>query len=174
MMEGYLKSKFPRIESDDVIQDTLVALAKILPNYRYNAGETGSFHDYIIAVLRNKACDELRRIAKRGRLEKSVAEDPTLNVRSGDESQRLNKAILKIALQLVLEDDTILERNRRVFVETAINGIRPDKVAEMFGITRNNVDQIKARMIKSLQDKCQELEGAFDGFAQHSRNIKVS
>ena len=55
-------------------------------------------------------------------------------------------------------------RNKRIFIENVINGLTPDVVASMFGVTRNNVDQIKARMIKRLKEKCTELKGAIDGF----------
>ena len=70
---------------------------------------------------------------------------------------------MKIALKDLLDDQSILMRNKRIFVETAINGHAPEVVAAMFGVERNNVDQIKSRMIKRLQNKCNVLKGVVDG-----------
>ena len=164
MMEGYLRSRFFNIEYDDVIQDTFIALAKVLPNYRYAPDETGAFHDYIVAILRNKACDALRIKERQENLKKEFLED--INFERGEftDKDSVYQAILKIALKDVLGDSSIMMRNKRIFIETVINGLSPDVVASMFGVTRNNVDQIKARMIKRLQEKCTELKGAIDGF----------
>ena len=163
MMEAYLRSRYSGIETDDVIQEALFSLSRVLPNYRYDPEELGSFHDYIVAVLRNKACDALRRRGCRERLAESFANDPTNTSCANDSCDDIKRAVMRIALQQVLNDSSVLERTRRVFVETAINGKRPDYVADMFGITRNNVDQIKARMIKRIQDVCLQLQEVADG-----------
>lgn len=164
MMEGYLRSRFFNIEYDDVIQDAFIALAKVLPNYRYAPDETGAFHDYIVAILRNKACDALRIKERQENLKKEFLED--INFERGEftDKDSVYQAILKIALKDVLGDSSIMMRNKRIFIENVINGLSPDVVASMFGVTRNNVDQIKARMIKRLQEKCTELKGVVDGF----------
>lgn len=164
MMEGYLRSRFFNIEYDDVIQDAFIALAKVLPNYRYAPDETGAFHDYIVAILRNKACDALRVKERQENLKKELLED--INFERGEftDKDSVHQAILKIALKDILDDSSIMMRNKRIFIENVINGLSPDVVASMFGVTRNNVDQIKARMIKRLQEKCTELKGVIDGF----------
>lgn len=164
MMEGYLCSRFFNIEYDDVIQDTFIALAKVLPNYRYAPDETGAFHDYIVAILRNKACDALRIKEKQENLKKEFLEDINFERGGFTDKDSVYQAILKIALKDILNDSSIMMRNKRIFIENVINGLSPDVVASMFGVTRNNVDQIKARMIKRLQEKCTELKGAIDGF----------
>ena len=35
MMRSYLQARFPSLDADDIIQETFVALAKILPDYQY-------------------------------------------------------------------------------------------------------------------------------------------
>lgn len=162
MMEGYLAAKFPSLEKDDIIQEAFIALSRVLPNYRYEPDETGTFHDYIAAVLRHKACDALKREARWRQNVERVTTDPVFSMPEQPTDQRLRKCIYKIALKQVLGDAGILERNKRVFVETAINGRKPSEVAEMFGLTRNNVDQIKARILKALQEKVLEIAGLVD------------
>lgn len=163
MMEGYLRARYSSIEVEDIIQEALFALSRALPNYRYDPEELGSFHDYIAAVLRNKACDSLRRKASRKKIAESFLNDPTNMSFANDTSYDIKRAVMSIALRQVLNDSSVLERTRRVFVETAINGKSPDEVADMFGITRNNVDQIKARMIKRIQDVCLRLQEVAGG-----------
>lgn len=157
MMFGYLKARFRDIDYDDVVQDAFVSLARVLPNYRYAPEETGAFHDYLVAVLRNKARDALKRVRKARALAESAAADPTFCNMEESAPDRLRFAVYRIALRQLLDDESILERNRRVFVEVAVNGRSPQDVAEMFGISRNNVDQIKARVLRSLQTRVAEI-----------------
>lgn len=157
MMTGYLMSKYVNIDYEDVIQETFVALAKVLPNYRYDPEETGHFRNYLTAVLRNKACDAIRAAQKADALKDKVSSDPTYLETEVDETERLRHSIYTIALRQVLDDATILSRNRRIFVECAINGRSASEVAMMFGVERNNVDQVKARILKKLQGRVSEL-----------------
>jgi len=39
-----------------------------------------------------------------------------------------------------------------IFRRTALQGESPESVAALFGIKRNNVDQIKARMVAKLKE----------------------
>lgn len=157
MMLGYLKSKFANIDYDDVIQEALIALARVLPNYRYDPEETGHFRNYITAVLRNKACDAIRSEQRINVLKDKALADPTFPEPNGTEADSLRRSIYSIALKQVMDDESILERNRRIFVEVAINGRSAVEVAAMFGVERNNVDQIKARILKSLQNRVTEI-----------------
>ena len=59
-MRAYLATHFPTIEADDVIQETLVALMKALPNYRYDPDRKGHFRNYLIGIIRHKAVSEIR------------------------------------------------------------------------------------------------------------------
>ena len=162
MMVGYLKAKYGNVECDDILQETLAALSQALPNYRYDPEETGSFHAYLAAVLHHKACDALRRRQKQDELKQRAMPDPTFSMKSEDAATRLQMAVFKIALRQVLADESILERNRRIFVEVAINGRTPMEVANMFGVTRNNVDQVKARIVKLLQDRVSAVSRLLD------------
>lgn len=157
MMMGYLRAKFSNVDCDDIVQDVFVALAKILPNYRYDPEEAGHFRNYLAAVLRHKACDAIRAAQKVRDLKGKAAADPTFCEPRGATSGDLRHSVYSIALRQVLNDDSILERNRRIFVEVAINGRKASDVAEMFGVERNNVDQVKSRVLKALKDRVAEI-----------------
>ena len=63
VMEAFLAARHPSLaaETDDLVQETLLALVRVLPDYRYVPGEQGSFHNYLTGILRNKAAMVLRR-----------------------------------------------------------------------------------------------------------------
>lgn len=61
MMEAFLRERFPSIEADDIIQETLAALCKVLPDYQYAPDEKGRFNNYLTGILRNKAIRVLRK-----------------------------------------------------------------------------------------------------------------
>lgn len=58
----------------------------------------------------------------------------------------------------MLADDGIQSRTKQIFLRTAVNGERPEDVAEAFGTTRNTVDQVKSRMIDKLRNMIERLE----------------
>ena len=55
-----MSERFPSLEADDIIQETLVALCRVLPSYRYAPDEKWRFHNYLTGILRNKALRMLR------------------------------------------------------------------------------------------------------------------
>ena len=80
------------------------------------------------------------------------------SMQTEDDSWR--KSLLEIALQQVLADETIHQRTKQVFVRVAINGEKPEDVAAAFGLTRNAVDQMKARTLSKLKEIVARLEEA--------------
>ena len=157
MMEAFLRERFPSVEADDIIQETLIAVCAALPSYHYAPEEKGHFRNYLTGILRNKA---LRQLGKDHR-QVEIADEMR---RSRDiiaaEGQTWRESLLEIALQQLLNDDSIQSRTRQVFLRVAVNGDSPNDVATAFGIERNAVDQIKNRMTARLRKIVEALEKA--------------
>jgi len=159
MMEAYLHGRFPYLESDDIIQETLVVLVEKLPTYRYVPEETGHFRNYLTGILRHKALRLCARAKRKDEVAADIRAQPPL-----DDAERLREeavwreAVYEIALEQVLADASVQSRTRQVFVRTAVNGENPEDVARSFGITRNAVDQMKSRMISRMQEIVAQLE----------------
>jgi RNA polymerase sigma factor (sigma-70 family) len=154
MMETYMHMRFPTVDTDDAIQETLIALIKVFPVYHYSPEETGAFHNYLTGILRHRA---LRMIeGERRRLDKELKyqEIEGLSISDGNKDDGLSwrESVFEIALQQLLEDESINDRTKQVFVRVAVNGEKPESVAESFGIARNAVDQMKARMKERLRE----------------------
>jgi RNA polymerase sigma factor (sigma-70 family) len=159
MMEAFMRERFPSLDADDVIQETLIELIRVFPVYRYSPKEKGHFHNYLTGILRHRAfrmMDEERRREKlgddmRGAFPQAAAES---------EEKEWRESLLEIALQQLLADSTIHERTRHVFARVAVNGEKPEDVAAAFGIERNAVDQMKSRMMARLKELVSALEKA--------------
>ena len=160
MMEEYLRTHFPGLESEDIISETLIALVDVLKNYRYAPDETGSFHNYLTGILKHKALYRCR-VAERHEKCLAAFEDSAQRVddsRSADEEREWKETVFAIAVRQLMSDETIQDRTKQVFLRVTINHESPEAVAESFGIKRNAVDQMKSRMMTKLREIVESLK----------------
>lgn len=154
MMETYMHTRFPMVDADDAIQETLIALIKVFPVYHYSPEETGAFHNYLTGILRHRALRMIECESRRLNKELKYQEIEGLSASGGNNDDGLSwrESVFEIALQQLLADESINDRTKQVFVRVAVNGEKPESVAESFGIARNAVDQMKARMKERLRE----------------------
>lgn len=148
-MRGFLRANFPSLEPEDVIQETLLVLVKKLPDYNYVPDERGHFRCYLMGILKHKATDALRKRAREARLR----EDSKLIVETEyrpTEDRSWQNAAMETAIAQLMADQSITSSTRQIFQHVALLREPPESVAAQFGVTRNNVDQIKARLTKRL------------------------
>ena len=155
-MRGFLHSRFPALEPEDVMQETLLALVKALPNYRYTPDEKGHFRNYLMGILNHKACDLLRRRTKENEGRKAYGTELKIKrmTTGSDETEEkaFREALINSAIDQLLTDDSINPTHREIFRHVILLHEPPAHVAEIFGVTRNNVDQIKNRLRARLSD----------------------
>ena len=157
-MRAFLAARFPSVEADDVLQETMIALMRVMPDYHYTPDGNGHFRNYLVGILKHKAEDAIRRQSResdrRERIRKSAADAPRRAQAPGeaDEEESWRLAAMNAALEQLLSDESVNARSREVFRHVALMHEPPADVARQFGITRNNVDQIKARLIARLRD----------------------
>ena len=176
MMEAFMRERFPSLEADDMIQETLVALCRVLPSYRYTPDEKGHFHNYLTGILRNKALRQLRKDRQQAEIAAELLDVGTTGVSpvghgstgttgvspvdihylSDDQSYR--ESLFELALRQFLADESIADRTKRIFERTAINGESPETVASAFKMTRHAVDQAKSRAMERLRKLVKGLE----------------
>ena len=160
MMESYLRSRYPDLEVEDIISETLTALVGVLKDYRYSPDETGSFHNYLTGILKHKALYR-RRVAARHAKDVVAFRDSAERVddsRVMDEEQKWKETVFAIAVRQLMADETIQDRTKQVFLRVAINHESPDAVADSFGLKRNAVDQMKSRMMTKLREIVESLK----------------
>ena len=161
-MLDYLRGSFPGVDADDMVQETLLAVASQLPRYRYDPAHRGRFRSYLLGILRNKARAALRaggRAAARDAAFAAEAAERAEAARSEAEEREWRHAVYEIALREVLDDPALQERTKQIFLRTAMHGESPEAVAAAFGMKRNAVDQAKNRVLARLRTKIAALEG---------------
>lgn len=185
MMVEFVSKHFPGLEADDLVQQTLADLVRVLPGYRYRPGENRFFHNYLAKILHHKCVDALRREARqnalvRQHLERRVDAGDFRPVRDfgaagegtgeqlvwatdaeppGASREEWLRDVCRIALQQ-LEAETA-ERNPRhwqIFRRTWIEQEPPAQVAESLMVSRAAVDQTKKRMLDRLTEMVRRLK----------------
>ena len=159
-----MRERFPSLEADDIIQETLIALCKILPTYRYAPDEKGHFHNFLTGILRNKARTALRKDRQQADFAAELQHTGTTGVSPVDiDAPSYREALFEIALRQFLADGSVADRTKRIFERTAINGESPEAVAAAFKMTRHAVDQAKSRALARLREIVKKLEALADG-----------
>ena len=160
LMAAYLRERFPSLEADEVIQETMVALVAVLSKYVYKPEENGRFHNYLTGVLRNKALKALAARQREASLRDGFrAKMSTEGTRSQDETleREWRESVYDIALKQLLADETIHERTKQVFLRLVVDGEKPEQVAEAYDLPYNTVVKMKARLVKQLRGLVKEL-----------------
>lgn len=157
VMEAYLKAAFPSVEQEDVIQETMVVFIDKVRNYEYDPDNKGLFRNYLIGILKFKAIEALKRRKREADNREEYKNDPTAEVDADREKvererEEWRKTVGAMAIRELFNDKSITTQNKEIFRRVAIRGESAAYVAEAFGVTRNNVDQIKARLTQKLRD----------------------
>ncbi len=163
MMEAFMRERFPSIDADDVIQETFIALCKVLPSYSYEPDEKGHFRNYLTGILRNKALRRLRKEQKDAEVAAELRRAGGRPLSAADDEKGWRESVFELALQRFLADESIADRTKRIFERTALNGESPETVAAAFKMTRHAVDQVKSRAMARLRELVKELESLADG-----------
>ena len=160
-MEAYMRERFPSVEADEAIAETLIALVDVFGNYRYDPEETGRFHNYLTGILRHKALRLCKQAERERDLRDRAAEEP--KAPSDDpEEENYRKSLFDIAVRQFFDDESIAPRTKEIFRRTAIKGESPETVAKSFMMERHAVDQIKSRSVAKLRKLVEALEKADD------------
>lgn len=149
-MRAFLnEDRFRGVDADDVIQEVLMSLSKALPRFLLTEDRKGHFRNYLMGIVKHKAQDMLRKEAREKKLKGDFKDDGGI-FRNETEYEEWQYSRMEVALEQLLSDDTINSRTREVFRHLVEFHEKPEQVAEAFALTRNNVDQIKKRMIERL------------------------
>ena len=168
MMEAFMRERFPSVDADEAIQETLVALVGVMPAYSYSPDEKGHFHNYLTGILRKKALRLIRKERQQADLAAQAAtvlctekggQPPSI---TEEDERQYRESLFEIALRLFLADGTVADRTKRIFERTAINGESPESVAAAFKMKRHAVDQAKNRALTRLREIVKRLEAAAD------------
>ena len=155
-IDGFLLAYFPDVNSEEVVNDTLIVLTKKLPLYEYDPDTKGHFRNFLLGIVKCKAREQRKRNGRSVK-QRELEAKAQLEWEYEKQSYRADlrdwrKEAYEAALAQFMANPNLSSRDKEIFRRTALDGEAPTDVAEIFGITRNNVDQIKARMLAKLKE----------------------
>ena len=156
MMESFMHERFPGLEAEDLIQETLVGVMKALPDYVEREDRKGAFHNFLTGILRHKAIDALQRAGRRIGAEALAAGGGTDT--AGEEEEAWRRTVYAVALGQLMDNPRLGARSKQIFLRTALRGEKPQAVAESLGVSRGVVDVTKARMTARLRELVERLK----------------
>ena len=156
-IDGFLFKHFPTVDAEDVVQETLRALVEKLPLYEYEPDTKGHFRNYLIGIVRFKAIEQLKRRKREADLRVELEANAQFEWECEKQSYSVDlrdwqREAYEAALAQFMADKAISTRDKEIFRRVALQGESPEAVAAIFDIKRNNVDQIKARMVAKLKE----------------------
>ena len=154
-LEAFARERFPGLEADDLIQETLLALMRALPDYVAREDKKGAFHNYLTGVLRHKAVDALRKAGHRAEAEALAAREAA-EAGGGD----WRRTLYAVALGQLMDNPRLGARSKQIFLRLALRGETPREVAESLQVSRAFVDQTKKRMMARLKQIIEGLGNA--------------
>lgn len=166
-IDGFLYRYFPTVDADEVVNETLIALVNKLPLYEYDPDTKGHFRNYLIGIVRFKAIEQLKRRKREAEFKEELETKAKLDWEYGQQSYSVDlrnwqREAYEAALAQFMADKSISTRDKEIFRRVALRGESPEEVAAIFGIKRNNVDQIKARMVAKLKELALRYAGICD------------
>lgn len=157
------KSELSEAEAQDVVQETLLTVAKCMPNFQYDPA-VGEFKAWLVTVTRSRIIDQVR---KRGRLVAVLPIAPD-TAKSADVVDRATQQFDKLWdaewSQNLLESAKARVRRRadpqqyQIFDYYVSKEWPPQKVAEHFGIPVDRVYMAKHRVGAMIAEEVTRLE----------------
>lgn len=153
----------------DVLQETMVALIRMLPTFSYDPRK-GKFRNFLLTIVHRKSKRAIHRASRRREVSFDAVDnqdDRPLIERTADSSapvpseameNQWRESIQEEALRRVRDDPRVQKRTFEVFIAYAVEGLPAGEIADKFGIKENAVYQIKDRMIKRLQQEIDLLK----------------
>ena len=150
-MRAFLAARHPTLEPDDIIQETMLALMRRMPGYHYTPDDKGHFRNYLLGILAHKAADAIAARTRESDARKRMREDPSTRAGHGRTNyEKWKESAVEVAIAQLMADESVNALHRTVFRHVALMHEQPEAVAAQFGISRENVDQIKRRIISRL------------------------
>ncbi len=162
------KSGLSDTEAQDAVQDTMLAVAKHMPTFTYDPN-LGSFKAWLLNMTRWRILDQFRKRNKAGAQPTDESDSDTTRTRfiervADPVSQQINdewerewqQHVLAAALDNVKRK--IDPQKYQVFDFYVNKGWTPEKVAERFGISVQQVYLAKHRITEAIKEEVERLD----------------
>ena len=169
-----LRRKLRDHEANDVLQETMTELFRVLPRGRYRRQE-GKFRGFLAGVVRHNISRALERRYREERRTESLHFAPGENdlaheARLADErpgpdeefDHCVKLALVEQAMRALVSHRWVTQQRVDIFLALTGHQKSPVEVAAEFGTNRNNVDAAKHAVKKKLIEMIRCLEEGID------------
>jgi len=139
-------------DADDIVQVVFVDLARNLPTFKYDR-EKGRFRSYLAGLVNWRVMDRLKSGKRDAELKANFLEEARAAAVAGDEEfaeREWQSAAMEEALRRIKPD--VRPEHYAAFVASAVEGQDTEVVTKLYGISRDNLYQIRARLTAKLRE----------------------
>lgn len=134
---------------DDLVQDVFIRLVGVLRAEKYDASKA-RFRTYLVRIMRNLLVDRWRE--EQGR--ECLTGNPFGSLNEADPGVQMDAvwrlAIHRAAVQHVMSVSMLAPQSKEIYRAYALEQREVCEVARQFGVSRNQVCQVKARVEKMV------------------------
>jgi RNA polymerase sigma-70 factor (ECF subfamily) len=147
-------------DADDMVQVVFADLARNLPTFHYDR-EKGRFRSYLAGLVNWRVMDRLKASKRDAELKANFWQEAKAAAGDDDFSEReWQAAAMEEALRRIKPD--VRPEHYAAFVASAVEGQDTDAVMKLYGISRDNLYQIRARLTAKLREKVSEVLAEMD------------
>jgi len=157
-------------QAQDVLQETMVALMRTLPNFSYDRRK-GRFRNFLLTIVHRQSLAALRRARRHSNHDSidshapwaesrplaEVLSAPLSQTEQDEAERRWHESLVEDALARLRDDEAVDRRTYQIFRAYVIENQSARAVAAEFGVQENTVYQIKNRLIRRLQGDISRL-----------------
>ena len=143
-------------DADDVVQVVFSDLARNLPTFQYDRAK-GKFRSYLTGLVHWRVMDKLKAGKRDADLKASFWEEAKAAVTEDDgfSEREWQAAALEEALRRIKPD--VRPEHYAAFVASAVEGQDTETIMKLYGLTRDNLYQIRTRLTAKLREVCEKV-----------------
>ena len=144
-------------DADDIVQVVFSDLARNLPTFKYDRAK-GRFRSYLAGLVHWRVMDRLKAGKRDMELMASFEEEAKATSSAGDktfEEREWQAAALEEALRRIKPD--VNPEHYAAFVASAIEGQDTETVTRLYGISSDNLYQIRKRLTAKLRETVEHV-----------------
>jgi len=147
-------------DADDIVQVVFADLARNLLTFHYDR-EKGRFRSYLTGLVNWRVMDRLKASKRDAELKANFWQEAKAAAGDDDFSEReWQAAAMEEALRRIKPD--VRPEHYAAFVASAVEGQDTDAVMKLYGISRDNLYQIRARLTAKLREKIADVLAEMD------------
>lgn len=149
-------------DADDIVQIVFTDLARNLPTFQYDRAK-GKFRSYLTGLVHWRVMDRLKAGKRDAELKASFWKEAKAAATSADDGfseREWQSAALEEALRRMKPD--VRPEHYAAFVASAVEGQDTETVMRLYGLSRDNLYQIRTRLTEKLRETMPKVLAEMD------------